>query len=413
MDYNRIYSEFIDDRRKNPTGDIRAELHHVIPLSAGGTNEVGNIIRLSVRDHLFAHKVLRRLGLSPVATNKMSRDVARKILSSYSPEVGFRGRTPFNSRKRINTIVCQSGPRLKRMSDEFADMFLKLFAGDSMLSKCRLGFNKTTKYHKFFIKEVYPKMKDFVTVEKLDVPTAADAHPGEYYVFTGSSGKEALRVKEGDNGAMDELLTQVRANLENMTHLPTEIRYSMGIVYSEREYDTFVRMGFSGAFRVTTGMKPGTYRLLDLVKETDSLVKRLFRQNLLVEHIDDGGYERLDLGPDCENPGENLLLMQLAVLTGEEYKKSYEGIMNRILEDAVKVAAGSKNAQEGLYWRAHPIAMQCAGRLKEHLAERASEAFLANRMINVSREVLRFMTVACLKAIRQVFYSQPDFSPVN
>ena len=224
MDYNRIYKEFIEDRRKNPTGDIRAELHHVIPLSAGGTNEVGNIIRLSVRDHVFAHKVLRRLGLSPVATNKMSRDVARKILSSYSPEVGFHGRSPFNSRKRINTIVCQSGPRLKKMSDEFADMFLELFAGDSMLSQCRLGFSKTTKYHKFFIKEVYPKMKDFVTVEKLDVPPEPDMQQRECYVFTGASGKEALRVKEGDEGAMDELLTQVRANLENMAHLPTEIR---------------------------------------------------------------------------------------------------------------------------------------------------------------------------------------------
>ncbi|MBR2305714.1 MAG: hypothetical protein IKA48_00635 [Fibrobacter sp.] len=65
MDYQKIYDRFIEDRRQHPTGEIRAEIHHIIPISAGGDVGEANCIRLSIRDHIFAHKVLRRLGLDP------------------------------------------------------------------------------------------------------------------------------------------------------------------------------------------------------------------------------------------------------------------------------------------------------------------------------------------------------------
>ena len=82
MDYRKIYNDFIADRKENPTGDIRAQIHHIVPLEHGGTNDISNLIRLTVRDHIFAHKVLGRMGMCATATKKMSRAVAAGVMAS-------------------------------------------------------------------------------------------------------------------------------------------------------------------------------------------------------------------------------------------------------------------------------------------------------------------------------------------
>lgn len=54
MDYRRIYNDFIESRKDSePAG--YTELHHIIPRSLGGTDDPENLIRLSAREHYFAH----------------------------------------------------------------------------------------------------------------------------------------------------------------------------------------------------------------------------------------------------------------------------------------------------------------------------------------------------------------------
>lgn len=62
MNYERIYREFIADRRKREADLIGYnERHHILPRSQGGNDEAANLIRLTAEDHFFAHLLLAKM----------------------------------------------------------------------------------------------------------------------------------------------------------------------------------------------------------------------------------------------------------------------------------------------------------------------------------------------------------------
>lgn len=72
MNYHRIYSDFIKDRRaKEPTLEGYVERHHILPRTLGGGDEPRNLISLTAEDHFFAHLLLAKMHggklWSPVA----------------------------------------------------------------------------------------------------------------------------------------------------------------------------------------------------------------------------------------------------------------------------------------------------------------------------------------------------------
>lgn len=60
MNWNKIYNDFIEDR-KIKTVKGYYEKHHILPRALGGTDEKENLIILSASDHLFAHLLLARI----------------------------------------------------------------------------------------------------------------------------------------------------------------------------------------------------------------------------------------------------------------------------------------------------------------------------------------------------------------
>lgn len=60
MDYQRIYREFIADRKAKPQPEGYSERHHILPRSLGGGDEVENLIILTAEDHFFAHLLLAK-----------------------------------------------------------------------------------------------------------------------------------------------------------------------------------------------------------------------------------------------------------------------------------------------------------------------------------------------------------------
>ncbi len=66
MSYERIYREFIEDRREREAGLEVFDKHHITPRCIGGGDEPENIIRLSHGDHLFAHILLARIHGPPL-----------------------------------------------------------------------------------------------------------------------------------------------------------------------------------------------------------------------------------------------------------------------------------------------------------------------------------------------------------
>jgi len=61
MQYIRIYQDFIRDRREKGRPSGYSEKHHIVPKSLGGTDDKENLIRLSARDHYFAHCCLAKI----------------------------------------------------------------------------------------------------------------------------------------------------------------------------------------------------------------------------------------------------------------------------------------------------------------------------------------------------------------
>jgi hypothetical protein len=61
MDYQRVYQEFIANRRAKAASLLVFEEHHIQPKYLKGSDEPGNLVRLSLQDHLFAHLLLGRI----------------------------------------------------------------------------------------------------------------------------------------------------------------------------------------------------------------------------------------------------------------------------------------------------------------------------------------------------------------
>lgn len=74
MDYERIYREFIADRKAKSKPDGYTEQHHILPRSLGGGNGIDNLIRLTASDHFFAHLLLAKIhgGSMWYAVNAMA-----------------------------------------------------------------------------------------------------------------------------------------------------------------------------------------------------------------------------------------------------------------------------------------------------------------------------------------------------
>lgn len=58
MDYKRIYDSLMEfaKLRKEPNG--YSEKHHILPKSLGGNDSKENIVKLTAKEHIFAHKLL-------------------------------------------------------------------------------------------------------------------------------------------------------------------------------------------------------------------------------------------------------------------------------------------------------------------------------------------------------------------
>jgi hypothetical protein len=75
MNYKKIYDDFISDRLQKQIIDGYFETHYIVPKSYGGLNKKENLIKLTAKDHFFAHILLAKIykGKMIFALNMMCK----------------------------------------------------------------------------------------------------------------------------------------------------------------------------------------------------------------------------------------------------------------------------------------------------------------------------------------------------
>lgn len=68
MNYQKIYDDFIADRKSSKEVNGYFEVHHIIPRSLGGSDDSENLVRLTPSDHFFAHLLLAKIHSGPMST---------------------------------------------------------------------------------------------------------------------------------------------------------------------------------------------------------------------------------------------------------------------------------------------------------------------------------------------------------
>lgn len=80
MDYFNVYYKLVNYRKENVLTK-NYEIHHIKPKCMGGNNEYENLVRLTYREHFFAHKLLTLMYKNN-----------EKLLYSYYKMNNYRGR---------------------------------------------------------------------------------------------------------------------------------------------------------------------------------------------------------------------------------------------------------------------------------------------------------------------------------
>lgn len=66
MNYKAIYERFCKARKtRGLSKESGYEIHHIIPRSLGGTDDEDNLVKLTHKEHLFAHKLMIKFNNSP------------------------------------------------------------------------------------------------------------------------------------------------------------------------------------------------------------------------------------------------------------------------------------------------------------------------------------------------------------
>jgi hypothetical protein len=111
LDYQRIYREFIADRKRKPRPEGYTERHHIVPRSLGGGDEAANLIDLTAEDHFFAHLLLAKVhgGKQWYALFVMMKGVRR------NREEGYLRRARRHYERARSEFIARHGPHMAKV----------------------------------------------------------------------------------------------------------------------------------------------------------------------------------------------------------------------------------------------------------------------------------------------------------
>jgi hypothetical protein len=121
MKYKKIYNQLISNAKSRQNLD-EYEIHHIIPKCIGGSNKKDNLVKLTLREHFLAHKLLTkmfegeskkkmhfafyRLSNRHKITNGRFYETSKKQVRKYLSEI-HSGKTISQSHKQAIREKCR------------------------------------------------------------------------------------------------------------------------------------------------------------------------------------------------------------------------------------------------------------------------------------------------------------------
>jgi hypothetical protein len=123
--YSKLYEKFIKKcrARKDIKGDF-FEIHHIVPRSLGGNNDKDNLIKLTPREHFFAHLLLSKMHSGE---NQIKMAHALRMMAGITKSKNHITSRSYDLAKNIIYKVLQSAGKDYQQEKELQDSILTEF----------------------------------------------------------------------------------------------------------------------------------------------------------------------------------------------------------------------------------------------------------------------------------------------
>ena len=379
MDYQKIYDRFIEDRRQHPTGEIRAEIHHIIPIAGGGDVGEANCIRLSIRDHIFAHKLLRKLGLDPKGPyKKMSKAIAAEIYARIAGQpvaAHGRGNTAVSA-KVLAKMVKEKEKELIALGNEMTDKFLQII--DPGVEKYAYRIGRAKKFNNKVL-TFFTNMVPCIAIDRLDrlpqnnsqeLPDEPEKFDGKSELYSSWAADNKIFLSYGGQVKMSLLPTRINEKFLKcnvwqgllyrwiypaLKDLYNEFNRNDGrikpegavICRSEEEFNRFRVEAAIYGYYMTTKLTPGTYKIEDIIGWACQGIQMLLLQHTALYHIRD----LVDV--DFVDVYDTALLKRLQELPVKfndvlDYNDTYACLARQVLKHALQTVAYTEKRRNEL-----------------------------------------------------------------
>jgi hypothetical protein len=295
LNYRAIYDAFIEDRRQHPTNEVYSTVHHILPRVYGGTDDLSNLIRLGYRDHLFAHKLLKRFGMSVTACKEFTRILERRHraqLATAAQQKNASGK--LNPVKAIHKIFTENQKTIDAMIETFTKDFHELFR--ETIPGYYVELTRSKKFMNM-MRDTAAHMKLYLT------PQRTSPLPDNEFIYITRAGKSIIRSAIiSKTGRIHQRFIKSKywqglthqfiypALIECVEARTVELKNGTYTLPRDDKFTAFASDLLSpaiyGYYKVTR-MQPGTYPIETIVNNAVLGMKRMMVQFALTNYNDD------------------------------------------------------------------------------------------------------------------------------
>lgn len=127
--YTRWYDQLIINCKMRVTPSVYTELHHILPRSLGGTNDLDNLVNLTAREHFIAHLLLSKMYTGDSQIKMAQAIIAMSMTSRDGKRIRLNSKKYALAKSLISKIYQKAGKEYqkeKSIQDELLSEYTDL-----------------------------------------------------------------------------------------------------------------------------------------------------------------------------------------------------------------------------------------------------------------------------------------------